>query len=215
MKKILMKIHDFFVFWFWWRWRSAWLNKQTDKDREFFFKEYTKTYKEMKTYTYIGFGSILKHYRDGTLLMQDIDIIIDSREFFKKQTQEFVKKLNLKLWSVIRLDDKIVEVKYLLNNRTPIEFFLVDVDKNEKSYVIHDSKYPQMITIPKQKTTIVNTDYGKTIMIENMEEYVEGIYGKGWKTPIKTSKYDPNKHANKKSYTNLTGKCEVNYSDKL
>lgn len=193
LNKIGKSIQDFFVNWFWWKWRALKYDRDTNKDRDVIFE---KLFSSDIKYIYIGFGSVLLYHRNNTMKNQDLDILISKDEYFKN-IDLITKRLNLKKWSFIYSNDELIIAKYLYKNRTPVEFFLAEFngDKEITKHVYNSSVVYKRI-ISKPTIEVINFNGVNVKIPKDRLKYVEEIYSKTWNKPASTLTYDWTKDSN-------------------
>ncbi|TCG11833.1 hypothetical protein [Mycoplasma todarodis] len=204
MKKIVTKIK----FWGWRFLKGRKYDKASDKHRNEILNITNKLMSGH--YAYLGFGTVLRLYRDKECKMQDLDFII-SREFYESESfKKIIDKLSLTPWHEYTVDDKVVIDKYMFKGEAPVEFFIADLNDGyeETLHFFDDGIYMRKIPIVDPGNSI---KYGFEVRLPKNElDYILEIYGDTWNKSIKTAKYDGRYCGNTKTLikTNLVGKTK-------
>ena len=164
-------------------------DKKSNKIRKELIKEINK----LDAYCYIGFGTILKLYRDGQMKNQDFDVILDRKDFEANKHMKMVEKFEGKLWQEYHYDGRLVIIKYMTKYGCPIEFFISDdVNNMEESYHFwNDGNITKGMkrVIDKQELVVKELSGVKFKMPVDIDKYIIDVYGENYNKPIKTGKY--------------------------
>ncbi len=194
---MLKKLISNLKFFAWRQLKGKKFDKITDKYRDDILDVINKFSKE-NHYIYVGFGTVLKLFRDGSCKRQDLDIVV-SRKFYNSTSfKSLVSKLSLKKWNSYLVDDNVAIEKFLYKDECPVEFFVADIVNNEE--ITYDvSKRITKYTLSKPTISIAIFNGKEYAMPSDKLKYVNEVYGETWNQKISTFKFG--KHIESKTIT--------------